>query len=71
MFCCFAVREFLVIAVGTEAAVRCNLYGEYILLPQLDCLLLKDYKTKQVLLKWPYCYVRKFGQDTVRRSQKI
>lgn len=63
-----SVREFLVIAVGTEAAVRCNLYGEYILLPQLDCLLLKDYKTKQVLLKWPYCYVRKFGQDTLSFS---
>ncbi|XP_051539112.1 docking protein 1-like [Myxocyprinus asiaticus] len=63
-----SIRDFLVIAVGTEAALRCNLYGEYILTPQPDCLLLKHYKTKEVLFKWPYCYVRKFGQDTLSFS---
>ncbi|KAI5622582.1 docking protein 3 isoform X1 [Silurus asotus] len=57
------VRDFLVIAVATEAALRCNLYGEYFLTPQQDLLLLKDSKTKQVLLTWPYRFVRKFGQD--------
>uniref|UniRef100_A0A8C2JVE8 IRS-type PTB domain-containing protein n=1 Tax=Cyprinus carpio TaxID=7962 RepID=A0A8C2JVE8_CYPCA len=62
------VREFLVMAVGTEAAVRCNLYGEYILTPLPDCLFLKDVKTKKVLFKWPYCYVRKFGQDMLSFS---
>ncbi|XP_051972046.1 docking protein 6-like [Xyrauchen texanus] len=63
-----ADSNFLVIAVGTEAALRCNLYGEYILTPQPDCLLLKHYKTKEMLFKWPYCYVRKFGQDTLSFS---
>ncbi|KAI7793241.1 docking protein 5 [Triplophysa rosa] len=63
-----SVREFVVIAVGTEAAVRCNLYGKYILTAQPACLLLKDSNTKKVLLKWPYCYVRKFGQDTLSFS---
>ncbi|GAA6065642.1 docking protein 3, partial [Tachysurus ichikawai] len=53
----------MVIAVATEAALRCKLYGEYILTPQSDSLLLKDYQTKQVLLTWPYRFVRKFGQD--------
>ncbi|KAF4082587.1 hypothetical protein AMELA_G00153340 [Ameiurus melas] len=58
-----SVRDFLVIAVATEAALRCELYGEYFLTPQHDSLLLKDHKTKQVLLTWPYRFVRKFGQD--------
>ncbi|XP_039534155.1 docking protein 6 [Pimephales promelas] len=63
-----SVRDFLVIAVGTEAAIQCNLYGDYFLTPLLDCLILKDVKTKEVLFKWPYCYVRKFGQDTLSFS---
>uniref|UniRef100_A0A673MTQ0 Docking protein 3-like n=1 Tax=Sinocyclocheilus rhinocerous TaxID=307959 RepID=A0A673MTQ0_9TELE len=63
-----SIRDFLVIAVGTEAAVRCSLYGEYILTPLPDCLLLKDVKTKKVLFKWTYCYVRKFGQDMLSFS---
>ncbi|KAK2823684.1 hypothetical protein Q7C36_020284 [Tachysurus vachellii] len=58
-----SVRDFLVIAMSTEAALRCKLYGEYILTPQSDSLLLKDYQTKQVLLTWPYRFIRKFGQD--------
>uniref|UniRef100_A0A9J8B7G7 Docking protein 2 n=1 Tax=Cyprinus carpio carpio TaxID=630221 RepID=A0A9J8B7G7_CYPCA len=62
------IRDFLVMAVGTEAAVRCSLYGEYILTPLPDCLLLKDVKTKKVLFKWMYCYVRKFGQDKLSFS---
>ncbi|KAA0703851.1 Docking protein 2 [Triplophysa tibetana] len=60
-----SVREFAVIAVSTEAGVRCNLNGEYILTAQPLCLLLKDSNTRKVLLKWPYCYVRKFGRDTL------
>ncbi|KAK7125945.1 hypothetical protein R3I93_021352 [Phoxinus phoxinus] len=63
-----SVRDFLVIAVGTEAAIRCSLYGDYILTPLQDCLILKDVKTKEVLFNWPYCYVRKFGQDTLSFS---
>ncbi|RXN19925.1 docking 3-like protein [Labeo rohita] len=63
-----SVRDYLVIAVSTEAAVRCSLYGEYIITPLLDCLLLKDVKTRKVLFKWPYCYVRKFGQDMLSFS---
>ncbi|XP_059395302.1 uncharacterized protein LOC132127443 [Carassius carassius] len=63
-----SVRDFLVMAVGTEAAVRCSLYGEYILTPLPECLLLKDVKTKKVLFKWMYCYVRKFGQDKLSFS---
>lgn len=63
-----SVRDFLVIAVGTEAAIRCDLYGDYFLTPLQDCLILKSVKTKEVLLKWPYCYVRKFGQDTLSFS---
>ncbi|XP_056103904.1 uncharacterized protein LOC130082971 [Rhinichthys klamathensis goyatoka] len=63
-----SVRDFLVIAVGTEAAIQCNLYGDYFLTPLQDCLILKDVKTKEVLFKWPYCYVRKFGQDTLSFS---
>ncbi|TSM12541.1 Docking protein 3 [Bagarius yarrelli] len=56
------LMDFLVITVATEAALRCKLYGEYILTPQSDSLILKDCKTKKVLLTWPYRFVRKFGQ---------
>ncbi|XP_052464383.1 docking protein 3 [Carassius gibelio] len=62
------VRDYLVMAVATEAAVRCSLYGEYFLTPLPDCLFLKDVKTKKVLFKWPYSYVRKFGQDMLSFS---
>ncbi|KAF5890135.1 docking protein 3-like, partial [Clarias magur] len=58
-----SVRDFQVVTVATEAAARCKLYGDYILTPKHDSLLLKDSKTKQVLFTWPYRYVRKFGQD--------
>uniref|UniRef100_A0A3B1IRT0 Docking protein 3-like n=1 Tax=Astyanax mexicanus TaxID=7994 RepID=A0A3B1IRT0_ASTMX len=63
-----AMRDFLVIAMGTEAALRCKLYGEYILTPHDDRILLKDHKTKQVLFSWPYCFIRKFGQDRLSFS---
>uniref|UniRef100_A0A3B1J316 Docking protein 3-like n=1 Tax=Astyanax mexicanus TaxID=7994 RepID=A0A3B1J316_ASTMX len=63
-----AASYFLVIAMGTEAALRCKLYGEYILTPHDDRILLKDHKTKQVLFSWPYCFIRKFGQDRLSFS---
>ncbi|XP_072514455.1 docking protein 3 [Salminus brasiliensis] len=63
-----AARDFLVIAMGTDAALRCKLYGEYILTPQDDRILLKDHKTKKVILSWPYCFIRKFGQDKLSFS---
>ncbi|XP_076875926.1 docking protein 3 isoform X2 [Brachyhypopomus gauderio] len=65
---CSTTQDFQVIAVSTEAAVRCHLQGEYILSPQSDCLVLKDPKTKKVILSWPYCFVRKFGQDMLTFS---
>ncbi|KAL7846836.1 hypothetical protein SRHO_G00218160 [Serrasalmus rhombeus] len=63
-----SARDFLVIAMDTEAAIRCKLYGEYFLTPHDDCILLKDCKTKQVILSWPYCFIRKFGQDRLSFS---
>ncbi|XP_026857596.2 docking protein 2 [Electrophorus electricus] len=61
-------QDFQVIAVNSEAAAQCNLHGNYILTPQRDCLVLKDPKTKQVILSWPYCFIRKFGQDMLSFS---
>ncbi|XP_066507658.1 docking protein 3 [Hoplias malabaricus] len=63
-----SMRDFLVIAMGTEAAQRCNLYGDYILTPLDDRILLKDHKTRRVVLSWPYCFIRKFGQDRLSFS---
>ncbi|TRY65437.1 hypothetical protein DNTS_008768 [Danionella cerebrum] len=62
------VRDFQVISMSTDAAIRCELFGEYILTPLSDCLLLKDTKTKEEVYKWPYCYIRKFGQDMLSFS---
>ncbi|XP_062870761.1 docking protein 3 [Trichomycterus rosablanca] len=58
-----SVKDFPVAAVETDAAVRCKLDGEYFLAPQSDRLLLKNRRTRQVVLSWPYHLVRKFGQD--------
>ncbi|KAI4875231.1 hypothetical protein NFI96_010701 [Prochilodus magdalenae] len=63
-----SARDFLVIVMETDAALRCKLYGEYILTPHNDCIFLKDHKTKQVILSWPYCFIRKFGQDRLSFS---
>ncbi|XP_069779577.1 docking protein 1b [Narcine bancroftii] len=62
------VSAFWVNMQKTEAAERCNLHGTYILQADKTSLLLKDTKTKEVLFKWPYQLMRRYGRDKVMFS---
>uniref|UniRef100_A0AAY4E4Z4 Docking protein 2 n=1 Tax=Denticeps clupeoides TaxID=299321 RepID=A0AAY4E4Z4_9TELE len=61
-------RDFLVTVVSTVASNKCQLHGDYILTPESDQLVLRDLASKDVLFIWPYCFVRKFGQDQLAFS---
>lgn len=54
---------YQVIVQRTEAAVRCNLAGSYLLLPSTEALTLQDPKTASPLYCWPYRLLRRFGND--------
>ncbi|KAM6122637.1 docking protein 3 [Phoenicopterus ruber ruber] len=57
------MTEFPVLVVRTDAAARCGLHGHYLLSALPQSLTLKDSKSRQPLLTWPYPFLRKFGQD--------
>lgn len=63
-----ATGDFPVSVLRTEASDRWQLQGAYILTPGPDRLLLKDPICRETLFIWPYCFVRKFGQDKVKHS---
>ncbi|XP_048399496.1 uncharacterized protein LOC125458335 isoform X2 [Stegostoma tigrinum] len=58
-----AVNQFTVTVQKTEASMRCELHGTYVLIPGKDSLILKDPRTKQDVYKWPYNYLRRYGID--------
>ncbi|XP_023694578.1 docking protein 3 [Paramormyrops kingsleyae] len=47
----------------TEAAVRCNLSGPYLLSLRDDAIYLLDPVTSQTIYHWPYPFLRRYGQD--------
>ncbi|XP_067851968.1 docking protein 3-like [Heptranchias perlo] len=57
------VHRFTVTVQKTDAATRCKLQGKYVLVPGKDNLILTDPQTKQVVYKWPYQYLRRYGND--------
>lgn len=61
---CFLVREFRVCVRRTEASDRCRLKGDGILRADKDALHLMD-KSGDVVLTWPYRFLRRFGRDKV------
>ncbi|XP_072289533.1 docking protein 3 [Eucyclogobius newberryi] len=46
----------------TEASQRCNLTGDYLMSLEDDALLLLHSNTGDVIYRWPYNMLRKFGQ---------
>ncbi|KAM9858864.1 docking protein 2 [Aulostomus maculatus] len=56
------VRDFRVCVRRTEVAGRCRLKGDTVLRAGVDALHLLD-KTGDILLTWPYRYLRRFGRD--------
>ncbi|XP_051249665.1 docking protein 2 [Dicentrarchus labrax] len=56
------VRDYRVCVRRTEAADRCRLKGDGVLRADEDALHLID-KTGEIVLTWPYRYLRRFGRD--------
>ncbi|XP_027142229.1 docking protein 2 [Larimichthys crocea] len=56
------VRDFRVCVRRTEASDRCRLKGDGVLRADVDALHLID-KTGDIVLTWPYRYLRRFGRD--------
>ncbi|XP_020784114.1 docking protein 3 isoform X2 [Boleophthalmus pectinirostris] len=52
----------LVTVRSTEASQRCKLTGDYLISPEDDALLLLDYNTCDIIYRWPYKMLRKYGQ---------
>lgn len=46
----------------TEASQRCNLVGDYLVSPEDEALLLLDDNTCDIIYRWPYKMLRKYGQ---------
>lgn len=46
----------------TEASQRCKLAGDYLVSPESDALLLLDSTTSNIIYRWPYKMLRKYGQ---------
>lgn len=47
---------------STEASQRCNLVGDYLVSPEDETLLLLDNNTCNIIYRWPYKMLRKYGQ---------
>ncbi|XP_016058734.1 PREDICTED: docking protein 3 [Miniopterus natalensis] len=57
------VGKFPVVVQKTEAAIRCQLKGPYVLLLGQDAIQLSEPASQQALYTWPYHFLRKFGSD--------
>ncbi|XP_030621387.1 docking protein 3 [Chanos chanos] len=51
-----------VIVQQTEASVKCGMSGSFLLSPEKEALCLLDLKTGQAMYRWPYRFLRRFGQ---------
>uniref|UniRef100_A0A3P9NE77 IRS-type PTB domain-containing protein n=1 Tax=Poecilia reticulata TaxID=8081 RepID=A0A3P9NE77_POERE len=54
--------QYKVKILGTDAAKRCKLAGEYVVFTDSEALELLDVNTGGVIYSWPYRLLRKFGQ---------
>ncbi|XP_067656836.1 uncharacterized protein DDB_G0286299-like isoform X2 [Haliotis asinina] len=53
---------FNVVVEETEASVRCDLKGPYILAVNIQNIALVDCNTKKAVYQWPFRYIRRFGK---------
>ncbi|XP_063050809.1 uncharacterized protein dok2 isoform X2 [Engraulis encrasicolus] len=63
-----AMKDFKVCARRSEVAEKCGLKGQYLMRTDYESLLLKDPRTGEVLFRWPYRFLRRFGRDRVTFS---
>ncbi|XP_061580139.1 docking protein 3 [Cololabis saira] len=57
------LSQFEVVIQRTDAATRCGLQGSFWLQVGQEALLLREQQTKNIVLKWPYELLRRFGID--------
>ncbi|KAM9850105.1 docking protein 2 [Aulostomus maculatus] len=55
-------NQFQVTVQDTQASVRCQLAGEYLISPNTEAVVLLDIHTGHVIHQWPYTLIRKFGK---------
>lgn len=60
-------REYRVCVRRTEASDRCRLKGDAVLRPDEEALHLVDCRSGNMVLSWPYRFLRRFGRDKVSR----
>ncbi|CAJ1069564.1 docking protein 2 isoform X1 [Xyrichtys novacula] len=56
------MRDFRVCVRRTEASERCRMRGDGVLRADIDALLLLN-KSEDVVYRWPYRFLRRFGRD--------
>ncbi|NXP11741.1 DOK2 protein, partial [Thinocorus orbignyianus] len=61
-------QEFRVTVRATESSERCRLWGRCILRAGEEALELLDFQTSEVIYRWPYRFLRRFGRDKVTFS---
>ena len=71
IFLCLDVNQYRVTVQSTEASRRCQLAGDYLVSPDKHAVTLLAISTGHIIYRWPYMFIRKFGQVEVRYSLKI
>ncbi|NXN29399.1 DOK2 protein, partial [Nycticryphes semicollaris] len=61
-------QEFKVTVRATESSERCRLWGRCILRAGEEALELLDFQTSEIIYRWPYRFLRRFGRDKVTFS---
>ncbi|XP_058654457.1 proteoglycan 4 isoform X2 [Onychostoma macrolepis] len=54
--------QFQVTVQSTDASQRCRMSGSYLLSSEKEAICLLDLKTGQAIYRWPYSFLRRFGQ---------
>ncbi|XP_069027383.1 docking protein 3 [Embiotoca jacksoni] len=55
-------NQYKVTVQSTEASKKCRLSGEYVVSPDREAVILLSISTGQIIYRWPYSFLRKFGQ---------
>ncbi|KAM9356760.1 docking protein 3 [Symphorus nematophorus] len=55
-------NQYQVTVQSTEASRRCQLAGEYLVSPEKQAVILLAINTGHIIYRWPYTFLRKFGQ---------
>ena len=54
-------EQYNVTVLGTVASERCLLAGEFVFLLDIEAVFLLDKETADIIYRWPYMFLRRFG----------